>query len=103
MKNNLKEKLTELVSMSEKVLILEQETLDMWHETIESKKMSSEEANNTYEPVITDLSNIQHKLYTEYYNLVHSLVSNEKVDEIQKKINYNFMSLDFINELVKEI
>lgn len=104
MKNeNIREKLIALVNLSNELIGLEQSFIDEWTEILDNKKMTSDQANDIFADVIEGLSNKSHDVYTKYYEIVHSLLSNEKIDEIQKKINYNFMSLDFINELVKEI
>lgn len=99
---NIKEKLTVLVNLENELLELEQRFINKWTETIDNKKMSSNEANNIFGDVVEGLIKKNNLVYSKYYDLVHSILTNEKIDEIQKKINYNFMSLDFINELVKE-
>ena len=99
---NIKEKLTVLVNLENELLELEQRFINKWTETIDNKKMSSDEANNIFDDVVEGLIKQNNLVYSKYYDLVHSILTNEKIDEIPKKINYNFMSLDFINELVKE-
>ena len=99
---NIKEKLTVLVNLENELLELEQRFINKWTETIDNKKMSSDEANNIFDDVVEGLIKQNNLVYSKYYDLVHSILTNEKIEEIQKKINYNFMSLDFINELVKE-
>lgn len=104
MKNrNIKEQLIALVNMQNEVFELEQRFINKWTEAIDSKKMASKEADNIYSDIVERLSKNNNLIYSKYYDLVHSLLSNEKIDEIQKKINYNFMSLEFINKLEKEI
>ena len=46
------------------------------------------------------LSKIEDNLYKYYYENVYAILTSEEVDNIQKKINYNFMSDDFIKEVV---
>lgn len=46
------------------------------------------------------LSKIEDNLYKYYYENVYAILTSEEVDTIQKKINYNFMSDDFIKEVV---
>ena len=37
--------------------------------------------------------------YDSYYNIVHSILTNEEIDQIQKEIEYKFMSLSFTSRL----
>ena len=37
--------------------------------------------------------------YDSYYNIVHSILTNEEIEQIQKEIEYNFMSLSFTSRL----
>lgn len=103
MKNkNIKEQLIALVNMQNEVFELEQRFINKWTEAIDSKKMVSKEADDIYSDIVERLSKNSNLIYNKYYDLVHSILNDEKIDKIQKKINYNFMSLDFINELEKE-
>lgn len=47
------------------------------------------------------LSDIEDNLYKSYYENVFAMLTQEEVNQIQKKINYNFMSESFINEVIK--
>ena len=47
------------------------------------------------------LSDIEDNLYKSYYEDVFAMLTQEEVNQIQKKINYNFMSESFINEVIK--
>lgn len=47
------------------------------------------------------LSDIEDNLYKSYYENVFAMLTQEEVTQIQKKINYNFMSESFINEVIK--
>ena len=47
------------------------------------------------------LSDIENNLYKYYYEDVFAMLTQEEVNQIQKKINYNFMSESFINEVIK--
>lgn len=47
------------------------------------------------------LSDIEDNLYKYYYESVFAMLTQEEVNQIQKKINYNFMSESFINEVIK--
>lgn len=96
---NIYNTLTNLIELEEKTLKEHQETINKWTYTIDNKELTSEEANKIYSPICEEYHNMHDTLYTQYYNLVHSLITNDIADEIQKKINYNFMSIDFINEL----
>jgi hypothetical protein len=47
------------------------------------------------------LSDVEDNLYKYYYESVFAILTQEEVNQIQKKINYNFMSESFINEVIK--
>ena len=47
------------------------------------------------------LSDIEDNLYKYYYESVFAMLTQEEVNQIQNKINYNFMSESFINEVIK--
>lgn len=95
--------LTNLIELEERTLKQNQETLNAWTNSIDNKELTSEEANKIYGPICEEYHNMLDTLYTQYYNLVHTLITNDIVDEIQKKINYDFMSIKFINELINYI
>lgn len=40
-------------------------------------------------------------LYSSYYELVHTILTDEEITKIQKDINYNFMSTPFIDKMVE--
>lgn len=96
--------LKNLVISEEKALRKEQEILDNWTAALESKTntLTSEELANIYEPLLKQVEGHDQVFYKKYYDIVHQLISNKRVDELNEKIGYNFMSLDFINELEKE-
>lgn len=100
---NIYNTLTNLIELEEKTLKEHQETINKWTYTIDNKELSSDEANEVFSPICEHYHNIHDSLYTQYYNLVHSLITNEVIDEIQKKIDYDFMSVKFVNELIKYI
>lgn len=54
-----------------------------------------------YSKKYKELSKKESNLYTSYHNTVHAILTNEEVSEIQKQINYNFMSDLFIDEMIK--
>lgn len=103
MKNNNYNVLKNLIELEERTLIQHQETISTWTNSIDNKELTSEEANNIYSPICEQYHNMHDILYKQYYELVHSLITNEVVDEIQKKIDYDFMSIKFINELINYI
>ena len=47
------------------------------------------------------LSDIEDNLYKSYYESVFAILTQEEVNQIQKKIKYKFMSESFINEAIK--
>lgn len=103
MKNNNYNILKNLIELEERTLKQHQETINAWTNSIDNKELTSEEANKIYSPICEEYHNMHDTLYTQYYNLVHTLIANDIVDEIQKKIDYDFMSIKFINELINYI
>ena len=96
---NIYNTLTNLIELEEKTLKEHQETINKWTNSIDNKELSSDEANKIYSPICESYHNMHHSLYTQYYNIVHSLIPNEIFDIIQKEIDYDFMSIKFVNEL----
>lgn len=46
------------------------------------------------------LSKIEDNLYNYYYENVYAILTNEEVNEIQKRIGYDFMSVKFVEEMI---
>lgn len=40
-------------------------------------------------------------LYSSYYELVHTILTDEEIQKIQKSISYNFMSELFVNKMIE--
>lgn len=48
-----------------------------------------------------DKTHLENNLYKYYYESVFAVLTKDEVDQIQKKINYDFMSEKFIDETIK--
>lgn len=48
---------------------------------------------------IEKLEKINDNLYKSYYNSAYAILTREEVEQIQKEIDYNFMSLSFMARL----
>lgn len=99
----LKTKLLNLVNQGERNLKENQLVLDEWYEEIKllKDKEQKEKINKKYEALCEKLNEINLSIYTEYYNTLHALFSNEMIDEINKQIGYDFMSEKFLNVIFK--
>ena len=80
------------VNRMEKITKEHQELLDNWAQdkTHESYYINEDKK----------LSEIEDNLYKYYYENVYAVLTSKEVYNIQKKINYNFMSNDFIKEVI---
>lgn len=54
-----------------------------------------------YTEKFQELENIEQNIYKSYYDTVHVILKSEEVQEIQKSINYDFMSNLFINKMIE--
>ena len=50
---------------------------------------------------VRKLEKKEDNLYKSYYDTVFSLLTVEEINKIQKQIEYNFMSDDFINKMIE--
>lgn len=57
--------------------------------------------NEYYAKEDEKLNILENNLYKYYYESVFAVLTKDEVDQIQKKINYNFMSEKFIDETIK--
>lgn len=48
-----------------------------------------------------ELSTKESNLYASYHDLVHTILTNEEIDKIQKSIHYDFMSDLFIDKMIE--
>ena len=99
----LKTKLLNLVNQGERNLKENQLVLDEWYEEIKllKDKEQKEKINKKYEALCEKLNEIHLSIYTEYYNALHALFSNEVINEVNKQIGYDFMSEKFLNVIFK--
>lgn len=62
------------------------------HSTVTNKSYYSEK--------FKEFEELENNLYLSYYRLVHTILENDEVQEINKKIGYNFVSNEFINNMI---
>ena len=56
-----------------------------------------------YNKKFIDLENAIDILYKYYYEDVHAILSDEEINQIQKEINYNFMSDKFYIKIIEKL
>lgn len=56
-----------------------------------------------YNKKFISLENAIDILYKYYYENVHAILSDEEINQIQKEINYNFMSDKFYNKMIEKL
>lgn len=56
-----------------------------------------------YNKKFIDLENAIDILYRYYYEDIHAILTNEEINQIQREINYNFMSDKFYNKMVEKL
>lgn len=56
--------------------------------------------NEYYSKEDKKLNTLENNLYKYYYESVFAVLTKDEIDQIQKKINYDFMSEKFINETI---
>ncbi len=47
------------------------------------------------------LEKLDSNIYKTYYDTIFTILTNEEVEQIQKSINYDFMSQTFISKMVE--
>ncbi len=72
-------------------------------DSYEKTKKRTDEIINNKENLnrINILESKEDNLYKSYYDITHEILTNEEIDQIQKDINYNFMSNTFIDKMVE--
>lgn len=66
-------------------------------------KLWEKDKNNTsyYNNEFLKLEHKIDELYKYYYDDVHAILTKDEVNQIQKEINYNFMSEKFYNKMIE--
>lgn len=76
--------------------------LERWTYSIDdAKKEEKEKIDRYYQKQYDTLMEFSDRLYEEYYNIFHGYFSNKELDALNEKIEYNFFSQKFINEIKK--
>ena len=96
----MKEILLNMIKTQNETILKMQNLLNEWY--IEANEADNRESvDQYYQKQMDTLNNISDLLYTNYYNTIHELFTNELIEEINKSIGYDFMSEKFINVIFK--